>query len=70
MDEAVAILDRLERIDRLRREGAPGVTLLPELRALLQEAEQWSRAEGGDPGEQAVARLRAALARDMVAAYP
>jgi hypothetical protein len=68
MEEALAILERLERIDRLRQEGAPGATLLLELRALLREAEEWSRVEGGDAGERAVARLRVALARDMVAA--
>jgi hypothetical protein len=68
MEEAFAILERLERIERLRRDGATAATLLHELRALLQEAEEWSRAEGGDAGERAIARLRAALARDMVAA--
>jgi hypothetical protein len=66
VDEARAVLERLARIERLRREGAlPGV-LLDELRALLGEAEEWSRAEGGDAGERAVAGLRVALARDMI----
>lgn len=68
MEEAFAILERLERIERLRRDGAPAAMLLQELRALLREAEEWSRAEGGDAGERAVVRLRAALARDMVTA--
>lgn len=62
------ILDRLDRIDRLRRAGAPAAHQLAELRLLLGEAEEWSRAEGGDAGERAVARLRSALERDMVTA--
>ena len=66
MEEARAVLDRLERIERLRRDGAPPAALLDELRALLQEAEEWSRIEGGDASERAVAGLRHALARDMI----
>jgi hypothetical protein len=66
MEEARAVLERLERIERLRREGALAVTLIQELRALLEEAEEWSRVEGGDAGERAVAGLRHALARDMI----
>jgi hypothetical protein len=65
VDEVSAIVGRLERIERLRRDGAAAATLLAELRALLGEAEAWSRLEGGEAGEQAVARLRAALARDL-----
>ena len=38
-----------------------------ELRALLEEAEAWSRAEGGDAGARAVEDLRGALERDMIA---
>lgn len=67
MEEAGAVLERLERIERLRREGALAATLLDELRALLREAEDWASAEGGDAGERAVAGLREALARDLVA---
>jgi hypothetical protein len=66
VDEARAVLERLGRIDRLRREGALASELLEELRLLLEEAEEWSRVEGGDAGERAVAGLRAALARDMI----
>jgi hypothetical protein len=66
MDEARAVLERLERIERLRREGALPDVLLDELRALLEEAEEWSRVEGGDVGERAVAGLRDALAHDMI----
>ena len=68
MDEARAVLERLGKIERLRHDGAlPGV-LLEELRALLEEAEEWSRMEGGEAGERAVDRLREALARDMIGA--
>ena len=68
MEEAHAVLERLVRIERLRSAGALPEALLDELRALLQEAEEWSRVEGGDAGERAVERLRDALARDMIGA--
>lgn len=68
MDEARAVLERLGRIERLRREGALPAVLLDELRLLLEEAEDWSRIEGGDAGERAVAGLGEALARDMITA--
>ena len=57
------MLERLERIEALDRAGAGRGTLLPELRALLVEAEAWSRTEGGDVGADAVDGLRSALAR-------
>ena len=66
MDEATAVLDRFARIETLDVAGAPPGALLAELRALLAEAEAWSRLEGGDRGATAVERLRAALARDMI----
>jgi hypothetical protein len=66
MDEAAAILDRLERIEALDRAGAGPRDLVDELRALLVEAEAWSLHEGGDAGARAVDGLRAALARDMI----
>ena len=62
------MLERLERIETLDRAGAPAAELLVELRALVREAEAWSRSEGGDAGEEAVERLRSALARAMIAA--
>ncbi len=68
MDEAQAVLERLERIEVLDRVGADRPALLTELRALLAAAEAWSKVEGGDAGECAVDNLRAALARDMIAA--
>jgi hypothetical protein len=67
MDEARAVLERLERIETLDRAGADRSTLLTELRALLVDAEAWSKVEGGDAGESAVETLRSALARDMIA---
>jgi hypothetical protein len=66
MDESEAVLRRLERIEELDRAGAAAATLIGELRALLAEAEEWSRREGGDASERAVDDLRRALARDMI----
>ncbi len=66
MDESEAILRRLERIEELDRSGAPASSLVEELRALVAEAEAWSRREGGDAAERAVESLRAAVARDMI----
>jgi hypothetical protein len=40
-----AILERLERIDGLRRDDAPAAVLLDEVRALLVDAEDWVREE-------------------------
>ncbi len=68
MDEVEAIVARLERIERLRNEGAPASDLLRELRELLKEAETWADVEGGDVGERAVSRLRAALGGSQAAA--
>ena len=67
VDESKAILARLERIAPLARAGASPAELVDELRALLVEAEAWSRAEGGDAGARAVEDLRGALERDMIA---
>ncbi|HSJ95328.1 MAG TPA: hypothetical protein VK896_14960 [Gaiellaceae bacterium] len=66
MDEARAVLERLERIEALDRAGAGRAELLAELRALVDEAEAWSRAEGGDAGARAVAGLRAAVGATSV----
>jgi hypothetical protein len=67
MEEARAVLERLERIEALDRAGADRQTLLTELRGLLVDADAWSRTEGGDAGGRAVDNLRSALARDMIA---
>ena len=58
MDEARQILARLERIDALRRGGAPATDLLAEVRNLLAEGERWLAAENPEDVE----RARAALA--------
>lgn len=65
--EAAAVLERLERIEELTRARAGPAALLRELRALLREAEAWAGVEGGEAASDAVARLRQALARDMIA---
>jgi hypothetical protein len=67
MEEARRVLERLDRIESLQRAEAGPAELLVELRALLCEAEEWARVEGGDAGEEAAARLRASLSRDMIA---
>ena len=60
MDEARAVLARLDRIEELERERAPADVLLAEVRALLAEAEAWVRAEptGTERAEEVVARSR------------
>ena len=45
MNEARAVLDRLDRIEALDRDAAPAGELLDELRGLLSDAETWLRAE-------------------------
>jgi hypothetical protein len=55
MDEARAVLRRLERIEALEREHAPAASLLAEVRALLEEAEAWLAVD--DPGADAEAAL-------------
>jgi hypothetical protein len=57
------ILERLERIDGLRREDAPAGVLLDEVRALLSDAEDWVREEPVPPRTvDALERARGALA--------
>ena len=68
MDEAEAVLARLARIEALDREGAPAGSLIDELRALITEAQLWSRAEGGEAGEEAVSQLESALATNAAVA--
>jgi hypothetical protein len=67
VDESEAVLERLARIEALDGAGASTAELVEELRALLVEAEAWSRREGGEAGARAVDDLRHALARDMIA---
>ncbi len=70
MEEARALLARLERIDALERR------LLSEVRALVAEGERWAEAEGAgtDAARSALARCRGILtgasARKGLAAAP
>jgi hypothetical protein len=64
MDEARRVIDRLERIDRLRVDGAPAALLLGEVRALLAEGERWlatEQTEGLDEARAALERCRLGL---------
>ena len=45
MDEARAVLARLERIEALERDGADTPSLLAELRELVREASVWADRE-------------------------
>ena len=62
MDEARAVINRLDRIDMLARDGAPPAAVLEELRGLVRDAEAWARVEGDARAASAVARCEAALA--------
>ena len=62
MDEARLVIERLERIDALRREGAPASDLLAEVRGLLVEGERWLAAEKPDEVERARAIVREIVA--------
>jgi hypothetical protein len=57
MDEARAVLHRLERIEALEREGAHPAALLAELQELVREAEVWARIEGDERATTAAAML-------------
>jgi hypothetical protein len=61
MDEARAVIERLDRIETLEREGAPADALLEELRGLVRDAEAWARLEGDERAATAVARCEDAL---------
>jgi hypothetical protein len=65
MDEARAVLARLDRIEELEREGAPPGVLLEELRGLVQAAEAWARLEGDERARAAVERCDASLAQPV-----
>ena len=60
MDEARAVIARLDRIDALDRDRVPATVLPAEVRALLAEAEAWVRAEpeGTDRARDALERCR------------
>ncbi len=62
MEKERAILERLERIDGLRRDDAPATVLLDEVRLLLSDAEDWVREDDvPDRAARAVERTREAL---------
>jgi hypothetical protein len=63
MDEARAVLARLDRIEALERVGAPAEVLLEEVRGRLRDAEAWVRAEPSatDLAQSALERCREAL---------
>ena len=62
VEQARAVLDRLERIEALKNADAPAGVLLGEVRSLLAEAEQWAAADGaGRRAEAALERSRQAL---------
>jgi hypothetical protein len=65
MDEARAVLARLDRIEELEREGAPPGVLLEELRGLVQAAETWAKLEGDKRARTAVERCDAALSQPV-----
>jgi hypothetical protein len=62
MDEARAVLARLERIEALEREGADAPSLLTELRELVREATEWAEVER-DPRARAAAEALLAAER-------
>jgi hypothetical protein len=61
MDEARAVLARLDRIEALEREGAPPGALLEELRGLVLAAAAWAKLEGDARARRLVERCGAAL---------
>jgi hypothetical protein len=68
MDEARAVIARLERIEALEREGAAPRALLAEVRELLREGEAWIAAEWSGAERAADALDRCRLAFDAGAA--
>jgi hypothetical protein len=66
MNEADAVLRRLERIEALDREGAHPKTVLAELRALVCEAEAWVRVEGDGRSAEAVDAMKEAMVHEIV----
>jgi hypothetical protein len=63
MDEARRVIERLERIERLKRSGALPSELLGEIRSLLAEGESWLAAERAANGRVDLDKARTALER-------
>jgi hypothetical protein len=62
VEQARAVLERLARIEALKRDDAPAGVLLDEVRALLTEAEAWAEADRADGrASDALERCRDAL---------
>ncbi len=71
MDEARVVLERIRRIDALRRERAGPHALLAEVEQLVVEAERWLGAEGGDDEVAAsLDRVSGAVTRTRKAMIP
>jgi hypothetical protein len=68
MDEARAVLKRLERIEALERERAHPAALLAELQELVREAEAWARRERDPRAEAAAEALADAAAAGTLTA--
>lgn len=68
MEEARAVLERLERIEALERSGAAAPELLAELRLLVGDAEAWARLEGDARATAAVERCGEALSARILPA--
>jgi hypothetical protein len=60
MEEARKVIERLERIERLRHTEASAAAVLAEVRGLLRDGEAWLAAEGreNDPAAAALERCR------------
>jgi hypothetical protein len=57
MEEARAVIARLERIEALEREGAAVPSLLAELRELVREASEWAERERDPQAREAAVAL-------------
>jgi hypothetical protein len=57
MEEARAVLARLERIETLERECAAVPVVLAELRELVREATEWAERERDPRAQEAAAEL-------------
>jgi hypothetical protein len=68
VEEARAVLERLERIEALERAGAAAPELLDELRELVREAEAWARLEGDERAAEAVERCGEVLSARILPA--
>lgn len=67
MEEARAVLARLERIEALQREGAAVPSLLAELRELVGEAAAWAERERDPRAIEAAKALDEARRVEVIA---